>query len=202
MDNLQLSSALENSQRVLVAGAGGGFDVYAGLPIYERLRRLGKHVFLANLSFTLLQGTDARMLTRALRAVEPTTSGADVYFPERALAQFLSRSEEPVTVYAFEKLGVAPVREAYSYLVESLNLDAVVLVDGGTDLAATIIRPVFWITVVCAVWWSFLPCPRCGAKFSGWWGSEYAWSPTLLLRHQFLAIAGRSSGYPSIPKNS
>ena len=134
MDNLQLPSALENSQRVLVAGAGGGFDVYAGLPIYERLRRLGKHVFLANLSFTLLQGTDARMLTRALRAVEPTTSGADVYFPERALAQFLSRSEEPVTVYAFEKLGVAPVQEAYSYLVESLNLDAVVLVDGGSDI--------------------------------------------------------------------
>ena len=44
--------ALESAERILVAGAGGGFDVYAGLPIYERLRRLGKQVWLANLSFT------------------------------------------------------------------------------------------------------------------------------------------------------
>jgi hypothetical protein len=49
MDQLRLPSALENSQRVLVSGAGGGFDVYAGLPIYERLRLLGKKVFLSNL---------------------------------------------------------------------------------------------------------------------------------------------------------
>jgi hypothetical protein len=38
MDELRLPSAIENSQCVLVAGAGGGFDLYAGLPIYERLR--------------------------------------------------------------------------------------------------------------------------------------------------------------------
>jgi hypothetical protein len=38
MDELRLPSAIENSQRILVAGAGGGFDVYAGLPVYERLR--------------------------------------------------------------------------------------------------------------------------------------------------------------------
>jgi hypothetical protein len=41
-------------------------------------------------------------------------------------------------------------------------------------VVTTIIRPVFLISVVCAVWRSFLPCPRCGAKFSGWWGSESA----------------------------
>jgi hypothetical protein len=52
MDELRLPASLERSQRILVAGAGGGFDVYAGLPIYERLRALGKDVFLANLSFS------------------------------------------------------------------------------------------------------------------------------------------------------
>jgi hypothetical protein len=50
MDQLRLPADLEQSRRVLVAGAGGGFDVYAGLPIYERLRGLGKEVFLGNLS--------------------------------------------------------------------------------------------------------------------------------------------------------
>jgi hypothetical protein len=134
MDELRLPSIVERSQRVLVAGAGGGFDVYAGLPIYERLRTLGKQVFLANLSFTWLGDSDAPHLTRALYQVESTTSGPDLYFPERTLARFLSRHGENVSVYGFEKLGVAPVREGYAHLVQSLGLDAIVLVDGGTDI--------------------------------------------------------------------
>ena len=134
MDELRLPSALERSQRVLVSGAGGGFDVYAGLPIYERLRSLGKQVFLASLSFTCLGNTSARALTRALYEVEPTTTGEDMYFPERTLARFLSQRAENVRVYAFEKLGVAPIREGYTHLVQSLGLDAIVLVDGGTDI--------------------------------------------------------------------
>ncbi len=134
MDELHLPSALERSRRVLVAGAGGGFDVYAGLPVYGRLRSLGKEVFLANLSFTSLDNTNAQALTRGLYAIEATTMGEDMYFPERALAQFLSRQGENVTVYAFEQLGIAPTRDAYTYLVQSLGVDAIVLVDGGTDI--------------------------------------------------------------------
>src|SRR5258707_130594 len=115
MDVLHLPSALENSQRVLVAGAGGGFDVYAGLPIYERLRALGKQVLLANLSFVHLGSTNAQPLTLALHAIESTTTGEEFYFPERTLAQFLSRRGESVTVYAFEKMGVAPTRAGYKH---------------------------------------------------------------------------------------
>jgi hypothetical protein len=134
VDELRLPSAIEDSRSVLVAGAGGGFDVYAGLPIYERLRSLGKKVFLANLSFVSLETTDAQPLTRALYAVEANTTGQDLYFPERTLAQFLSQRGEKVRVYAFKKLGVAPIREGYEHLVQSLDLDAIVLVDGGTDI--------------------------------------------------------------------
>ncbi len=134
MDELRLPSVIENSQRILIAGAGGGFDVYAGIPIYERLRLLGKKVYLANLSFVSLGTTDARALTQALYAVESTTNGHDLYFPERTLAQYLSQRGENVRVYAFEKLGVAPIREGYAHLVQSLALDAIVLVDGGTDI--------------------------------------------------------------------
>jgi hypothetical protein len=50
------------------------------------------------------------------------------------LAQFLSRRGENVRIYAFEQLGVAPIREGYTQLVQSLGLDAIVLVDGGTDI--------------------------------------------------------------------
>jgi hypothetical protein len=135
MDELRLPSAIERSQRVLVAGAGGGFDVYAGLPIYERLRSLGKKVFLANLSFVSLGTTGAHAMTRALYAVDSSTTGGDGYFPERTLAKFLSqRLGEKVTVFAFDKMGVVPIREGYAHLVQLLGLDAIVLVDGGTDI--------------------------------------------------------------------
>lgn len=136
MDELHLPAALENSQCVLVAGAGGGFDMYAGLSIYERLRSLGKRAFLANLSFVSLGGSNAKPLTHALYAVGPRTTGHELYFPERTLAQFLSRRGESVTAYAFEKLGVAPIREGYTHLVQSLGLDAIVLVDGGLGTPA------------------------------------------------------------------
>lgn len=125
---------MEKSKRVLVSGAGGGFDVYAGIPIYERLRSLGNRAFLGSLSFTYLGGTDAQQLTRGLYAVDATTSGEESYFPERTLAQLLSRRGEETTIYAFDKLGVVPVREGYRYLVQLLDLDAIVLVDGGTDI--------------------------------------------------------------------
>jgi hypothetical protein len=134
MDELRLPAALESSQRILVAGAGGGFDVYAGLPIYARLRSLGKDVFLANLTFTYLGGTSAQQVTRALYLVEPGTSGGDGYFPERTLARFLAKRGDSVSVYTLEKLGVVQVREAYAHLVQALGLDAIVLVDGGTDV--------------------------------------------------------------------
>ncbi|GAA2431002.1 hypothetical protein GCM10010433_34350 [Streptomyces pulveraceus] len=58
-----LFARLESAERVLVAGAGGGFDVYAGLPLALSLIHQGKHVHLANLSFSALEGLplDARL---------------------------------------------------------------------------------------------------------------------------------------------
>src|SRR5215212_9919229 len=97
-----LLARLRQHERVLIAGAGGGFDVYAGLPLYFALRAAGKRVFLANLTFTYLGETDARHLAPHLAAVDVETTGADRYFPERRLAQWLAAQREPSTVYAFE----------------------------------------------------------------------------------------------------
>ena len=44
-------------------GTGGGFDVYAGLPLAHALWRRGQTVHLANLSFTNLVETDAAQIT-------------------------------------------------------------------------------------------------------------------------------------------
>lgn len=117
-----------------MAGAGGGFDVLAGIPLYLSLQSRGHRVSLANLTFSHLGGTSARFLAPHLAEVTAETRGEDDYFPERRLAEWLASRGEPASVYAFEKVGVAPLREAYRSLIAELGLDAVVLVDGGTDI--------------------------------------------------------------------
>jgi hypothetical protein len=129
-----LFTRLAGAHRVLIAGAGGGFDIFAGLPLALGLRARGREVFLANLSFTALSCTDARQLTRSLFEVDARTTGEDRYFPERTLARWLHAQGLPDIVYAFDKVGVRPLRAGYEALVRMVRPDAIVLVDGGTDL--------------------------------------------------------------------
>jgi hypothetical protein len=130
-----LFAALRRARRVLVAGAGGGFDVFAGLPLAVALWDAGTEVFLANLSFAQLELLElGQWLTENVAEVTPDTGGLDDYFPERTLARWLEANDLPTTVYALARVGVRPVRAAYLHLVQHLDLDAIVLVDGGTDI--------------------------------------------------------------------
>lgn len=108
--------------------------MFCGLPLFFALRDAGKEVTLANLSFTYLGGTDATPIAPPLHRVDASTTGGDDYFPERYLAEYLALKGDLRPVYAIDKVGVAPTRAAYAHLVESLDVDAVVLVDGGTDM--------------------------------------------------------------------
>jgi hypothetical protein len=126
---------LAPAQRILVAGAGGGFDVYAGLPLAFTLLSVGKKVFFANLSFSDLRGLHREpWLAEHIAAVGAHPTGIEGYFPERTLATWLAANQFPSTVYAFPKVGVRPLCAAYQILVEQLAIDAIVLVDGGTDI--------------------------------------------------------------------
>ncbi|WVH81374.1 hypothetical protein V1227_01065 [Lentzea sp. DG1S-22] len=110
-----LFARLRAARTVLIAGAGGGFDVFAGIPLGVALRQQGKNVHYASPSFSDLERLDLdAWLERGLAAVEPETSGEDAYFPERELARFLND-----TVYAFPRMGVRPLRRAYRTLVKS-----------------------------------------------------------------------------------
>jgi hypothetical protein len=131
-----LFTRLRDARRVLVAGAGGGFDVYAGLPLALALRSAGKDVHLANLSFSDLYGLPADVwLEPDVAAIDPQTPARGEYFPERTLARWLDLHGLPSTVYAFPRTGVIPLRAAYRALLDHLGgVDAVVLVDGGTDI--------------------------------------------------------------------
>src|SRR5258706_11068312 len=86
-----LFAALAPAHSILIAGAGGGFDVYAGLPLALALWHSGAQVHLASLSFSQLElmNRDA-WAAEHVAAVQPDTTSPDWYFPERTLARWLA----------------------------------------------------------------------------------------------------------------
>lgn len=52
---------MKTSKCILLAGCGGGFDIYSAIPLYLMLRAQNNMVYLANYTFTRIQqikGTD------------------------------------------------------------------------------------------------------------------------------------------------
>ena len=132
LHQIPLFTELEQADNILLAGAGGGFDIYSGIPLYFALRQMGKKVHLANLSFSYLYSTDAEKINDITWKVTAENTGTN-YFPEKYLCEWLASVGEKACVYSFAKAGVVPLRDAYQQLIDELNLDAIVLVDGGTD---------------------------------------------------------------------
>ncbi len=133
--NLPDLEPLARCQNLLIAGMGGGFDIFCGLPIYLELRRRGKNVHLANLSFSDIEGCGHGVrLTDTLAGVTADYKGLAFYFPELYLAQwFEEKQNEAVTVWCFQKTGVRPLLKNYRTLVDHLSIDGILLVDGGVD---------------------------------------------------------------------
>ncbi|HZR73269.1 DUF1152 domain-containing protein [Bradyrhizobium sp.] len=123
---------LENSQKVLIAGCGGGFDVFAGVPRAQYLRARGKSVVFANFSFTNLWMCGGERIASTLWRVDRQSSELP-YFPEKWLVEWLNRNERAAPVYVFAKSGVVPLSSAYELIIREHQVDLVVLVDGGTD---------------------------------------------------------------------
>src|SRR6266481_6309498 len=123
---------LDKAQSILIAGAGGGFDVFCGLPIYCWLKNAGKTVHLANLSSGALGFCDAENPSPALWRITPQT-GATKYFPEMHLSRWLTERYGETPIFSIAPSGARPVTAAYEWLAHTLRPDAIVLVDGGTD---------------------------------------------------------------------
>lgn len=124
--------ALEDSNNIIIAGAGGGFDVFCGLPLYFALRTAGKTVHLANLSSGALGFCDAENPAPGLWRITSRTAAAN-YFPEMHLSSWLSERHGETPVFAIEPGGAQRVGAAYEALARIVEPDAILLVDGGTD---------------------------------------------------------------------
>jgi len=113
MCKINLPIELHN-RRILIAGAGGGWDVFGGLPLAYHWQQTGCEVVLANLS-AIKGGFDVR-----LAALDD--------HPEGTLSGLIN-----TPVYLFGKEGFAPLLSGYQSLIKSHGIDTIVLVDGGVD---------------------------------------------------------------------
>ncbi|KAI6646526.1 hypothetical protein LOD99_12647 [Oopsacas minuta] len=134
-----LFSLLANYDRILLAGCGGGYDFMSGLPLYFALKELGKKPFLANLSFTTLNDVkrlnpDDVILNCGFRVHYKTKVASNRYFPELFTCQWFRKKGEDVEIFAFDHFpATRDLIDCYQWICKERGIDAIVLVDGGTD---------------------------------------------------------------------
>lgn len=133
--NLPILEPLLSCKHILIAGTGGGFDVFCGLPIYFELRERGKEVHLANFSQSSIDKLrGALRVTKTLVGAVASQRHTLTYFPELYLSQwFKEQRNEEVTIWCFERTGVRPLLANYQALIDYLSIDGILLVDGGVD---------------------------------------------------------------------
>lgn len=125
---------LKEHKSILLVGAGGGFDVFSGLPLFFALKAAGFNVHLANLSFSFRHGEiTGNMFGKNVVEVTARSRGNDYYFPEGYLAQWLSRKRLEQPVYCIRLSGLNDLVQSYRDLQDHLNFDMMVLLDGGVD---------------------------------------------------------------------
>lgn len=132
-------------QTVLLAGCGGGFDFVHGTTLIPELLARGKRIVIHSYSFgdpdripdAPVVFDDPATGSRA-RLVQAGHAHDPHYAPEVHLADFLDTAfpqHAPHQIYAsYARNFTVPVlRDFYTGLVERHQIDAVVLIDGGSD---------------------------------------------------------------------
>lgn len=135
---IELLDTIRTKNNILIAGVGGGFDVYGGIPLYYTLQKLGKNIVFANYSFTdvneAVGSCGAEVIANNLFIAKPDFNNNISYYPEGYLAKFLKTGlQEDVPVYMFAKTGTNPLTNAYKYIIEEHQIDLIILIDGGVD---------------------------------------------------------------------
>lgn len=126
---------LSKSKNVLIAGAGGGMDVFCGLPLFFALTAAGKSVHLANFSFAEYGKTNAMVISQNCHFVTHKTETHSGYYPEKLLADWLYTSGfDTEGVYCVTYSGVVQTTAAYQQIIYQESIDTIILVDGGMDI--------------------------------------------------------------------
>ncbi|MEM6527691.1 MAG: DUF1152 domain-containing protein [Chloroflexota bacterium] len=129
---------------VLLCGCGGGFDFVHGMMLYPELMRMGKSVVISSYSFGLPEKIGGHAPTAfdvdgaIAKKVTARSKPPDYYCPEVHLCAFLDEKypdESPHSVYACyaRAFAVPQLKALYTQLIAEHNIDAVILMDGGSD---------------------------------------------------------------------
>jgi len=129
---------------VMLCGCGGGFDFVHSLLLYPELERLGKSVVIGSYSFgnpMRITGDVTSIFDRG-GAVAKRVTGAshpDPYYgPEVHVCSYLDSlypARAPHSIYAYyaRAFSVPLLRNLYDQLIHTHSIDAIVIVDGGSD---------------------------------------------------------------------
>ncbi|MGQ0604904.1 MAG: DUF1152 domain-containing protein, partial [Anaerolineales bacterium] len=133
--NLPVFDQLAACKNLLIAGMGGGYDVFCGLPIYFELKKRGISAHLANFSFSDIETAQYGIrLSKTLVGITAESDRIYPYFPEYYLARwFKEKRDEETVIWSFQKTGTAPLLENYKLLTAHLAIDGLLLIDGGVD---------------------------------------------------------------------
>ena len=138
MSALPAHERLHAARKVLLVGAGGGYDVFGGVPLFVALRDRGIAVDFASVSFTALDSlSGARVDTEApgLYSIDGSAAVETSYCPEAWLARWVEETQgHQRPLWGLKRCGVRPLRAALALLTRRLEIDLVVLIDGGVDL--------------------------------------------------------------------
>jgi hypothetical protein len=128
---------------VLLCGCGGGFDFVHSLTVYPELRRLGKTVVIGSYSFgnpAKISGAVPVFAENGATAVRVTAANlADSHYgPEVHVCSYLDAvypASAPHSVYAYyaRAFTVPTLSQLYLQFIAAHAVDAIVLVDGGSD---------------------------------------------------------------------
>lgn len=131
-------------QTVLLCGCGGGFDFVHSIVLYPELQRLGKSVIIGSYSFGDPaeitgdapvvfdeEGAIAKRVTAA--SVPPTLYGPEVHVCSFLDARYPSSAPHSVYAYYARAFTVSLLTRLYQQFVTDHSIDAIILVDGGSD---------------------------------------------------------------------
>lgn len=130
-------------RNVLLCGCGGGFDFVHSMLLYPELTRLGKRVVVGSYSFgqpeaiegaeTVFQSGDVQVRRVTARSVPPRHYGPEVHLCSFLDGRQPERAPHAVYAYYARAFSVPVLRRLYEKWVAEHAIDAVVLVDGGSD---------------------------------------------------------------------
>jgi len=132
----------DENRRFLIAGCGGGYDIVGGIPLAAMID-IPHRTHFASLSFSNLAELGCRRPDPALKHLFRITDAqatTSAYCPEAWLAHWYQAHplaergcDCEAVIWGFDKTGVRPLRAAYQFLVDSLKIDTIIVVDGGVD---------------------------------------------------------------------